>query len=576
MNITSSIKTEYINPDIVPDINIIPLSFYSSVPNNEISTDVDTIKSQLHDSCKSYKVNTGGLFTNTETKTYLATPIGGDTAGTISTFNNQIYNAYTKNSTNSTNSPDNINVLTLAGRLGWNRLHTAVDTFVDEKDTTTITNQLLYLTCQLVKSRVREYNLSTFGMAGTSPSIKSMFENFSGAKLMSVVIFFVTLYLLISGTVSSLDVGLNIIDMITELAHTKAYWFGIFGGLAFTFIILVVILNNRLNVHTSSYDNLEITNNPFGDKKNNKYNSIDIVLIVLYILVLYVLIGLMYITASSENITYTIKIVLLLLLLVAIAVLLFIMYYTLPYISSHGTENDYIGSTSELHLYANKIDAPCAVINSNQGEQATINKIALTLIACSIIGTILLCIVNKSDKLKNKPGMRGVVLGVLGSLAILSIPLIWICNWYIGLRFFYIYPIILIIARFIRYIGHYIMYSMREKLEKSNNFSNYARSLEETNSDYTASWSLLGISVLKSIFNIIGYDNKLTNEILKDNDKNRNLASNKIVSSLLVALFAGGLETNKQKSKYYTVIIYLLTVVIGCAILFAYVKIQKI
>ena len=81
--------------------------------------------------------------------------------------------------------------------------------------------------------------------------------------------------------------------------------------------------------------------------------------------------------------------------------------------------------------------------------------------------------------------------------------------------------------------------------------------------NYTPSWSLIGIDILKTLINFFGYENILSKAIIDDDDEVKNISANKFV--------VGGIFNfiiNKSKMGIpYMIFILVLTIVIAFSIL---------
>ena len=92
--------------------------------------------------------------------------------------------------------------------------------------------------------------------------------------------------------------------------------------------------------------------------------------------------------------------------------------------------------------------------------------------------------------------------GFLGASAILISPILWVFNLIIALKYFYIFPIILLGFRFIRYLGMGLLYVISSKSDtfKDGLSSNLQEQLENFK-DYVPTWNLLGFDLLKACLN---------------------------------------------------------------------------
>jgi hypothetical protein len=199
-----------------------------------------------------------------------------------------------------------------------------------------------------------------------------------------------------------------------------------------------------------------------------------------------------------------------------------------------------------------------SIISTNQQEDVILrNVFILTIIVVFIFAVLYLILKSTFSILK----------GLLGSCAILIIPMLWVVNFYIGIKFFYIYPIVLLIMRFIRYLIMFTLYMMN----KNNISSSYSEDLInklENFKNYTPSWGLIGIDELKLLLNIFGYENIFSKSFMGNNDTG-NLSDNKHIASGFLSLFVN----NKQI--FLTIFSGFITLIVSVIILYGYIKIQN-
>jgi hypothetical protein len=163
---------------------------------------------------------------------------------------------------------------------------------------------------------------------------------------------------------------------------------------------------------------------------------------------------------------------------------------------------------------------------------------------------------------------KSLIKGFLGSFAILVIPILWVINFTIGLSYFPIYPVLLILLRFIRYIGSSILYVSTKNSPKSGYSDDLLKELDNFK-NYTPSWGLLGIEELKTILGMVGYENLFSKSIISENNNSNDLSNNKFISSGLLSFV---LENNTGGS-FLSALYAILTFVISYIILFVVVKV---
>lgn len=426
-------------------------------------------------------------------------------------------------------------------------------------------SQIQYLVCQLISARNRFYNLDDFPLVTDRTSVKSTFSKF-GKKLRSVMVmlFIVTMYFLISGFLSSFDVVANIMNLIQKNSdYSYTYWIGILIGILIPVIIISLTYNYQIKQNIKELEKSEITNNPYGIQNTipTKNIKMDYLTLILYILLIYSFVAVLFTIKkkSFNNIIYT---VLIGGIFIIITVLIFVMYAYIPFFNTTDTQKIMQIGPQPLRLFVDIPSNPqledTSKILTNQHTDSSLRKVYLLTVMSAFILTIVYL------KVKNT---YSILKGFLGSSAILIIPMLWVINFFIGIKYFFAYPIILLFIRFFRYIIMLILY-ITTKDKSKGNFSEDLINKLENFKDYSPSWGLLGIDELKLLLNIFGYENIFSKSLIGDDDSSSNISNNKFVSSGLINLYIG----NKQI--FIGIFNAIITFILSMIILFAYVKIQ--
>jgi hypothetical protein len=158
------------------------------------------------------------------------------------------------------------------------------------------------------------------------------------------------------------------------------------------------------------------------------------------------------------------------------------------------------------------------------------------------------------------------ISGILSSSAVLILPILWVFNFIIAIKFFFLYPVIMILFRFIRYIGMGLIYMASSKNEwMKEMFSPDLAEQLENFKDYSPSWSLIGVDFVKSLLNIFGYENIFSKSIIANNDSRfKNISSNAFISgAFLNFLFLGN-----KKGIALMIITFVLAIIVTLIIIF--------
>ena len=331
-----------------------------------------------------------------------------------------------------------------------------MNTVQSTNDKTLITNQIQYLVCQLINARNRYYSSDNFPLINDYSTVQSTFAKIGpNMKIVLALIFIITMYFLVSGFFSSFDIAANIMSIVQKDSdYSYKYWVGILIGLLVPVIFLTTTYTWQIKQDLNDLQKNEITNNPYGVESTIPQNNINIdyLTLVLYILLIYAFVAVLFTIKKSSfnNLIYTI---LTGSIFIVLTILIYILYGYIPFFNT--TEQGKMLKTGPqpLRLF---IDPPTkdipedtSDITTNQSEDSTLRKVFLLTVMAVFIITIIYFYLKSSNPF---------IKGFLGSSAILILPMLWVINFVMGIQYFYIYPIFLLIVRFFRYIIMLILY----------------------------------------------------------------------------------------------------------------------
>jgi len=429
-----------------------------------------------------------------------------------------------------------------------------------------IVNQIQYLTCQLQKERNRKYNGDDFNYLGSKINVKDIFEKHSSKKTLLAFLLIVSIYFFVSGLFSSMDLATNIfanIDNTEEKTYT--YWIGLLIGLALPVIVLCVVYKQVVCSNLSNLEKYEITQDPYGKittipDENKKF---DILTLVLFIFLLYAFVAALF-TFKRKNMNNYLYSLLVGIVLFILSCFIYVLYAFVPFFNT--TDSKEIMSTSnssvrEVRLFIDQQEE-VSPISSNQYDDLKVRKtFGMTFIFILILAIAFFVMKSKNSFLN----------GLLGSSAILVLPVIWVLNFFLAVNYFYLFPMILLLFRFLRYIIMSGLYVMSEKnsalkdsfsedlIEKLDNFKNYS-----------PTWGLLGVDELKLLLNVLGYENIFSQMIIPEDNNGKNLSQNKYVSTGALGFlfnFISTKDTNNMTGIIYSVILVIITIAISMIIL---------
>ena len=444
---------------------------------------------------------------------------------------------------------------------------------VPDCDSKPIVNQIQYLTCQLQKERNRKYDPSQFGSITKPQSMRTIFDQFSNIKYLLALIFILSMYLFISGLFGSLDLATNIFSVIeNEVKFTYGYWLGLLFGLACPVIILCTVYSFIVCKSLDKLEENEITNDAYGIKADKDtttpLRNFDILTLVLFVLLLYAFVATLF-TFKKKDMNVYLYTGLVGFILFIIAIFIYLLFAYVPFFNS--TDSSQVSRKNQprpLRLFVTQNDTP-ETIESNQADDAKTRQTFLL----SFVFIIVLAVAFLGSKT-----FRGIsgLNGLLSSSAILALPALWVLNFVIVISYFYVYPVILMMFRFIRYAIMSVIYLMasgdtegsaklRDKMSDDllNNIDNFK--------NYSAPWGLIGVDELKIFIGLLGIENTFSKDIISDNNNSSNISNNKFVSSGFLSFavnYLGTKDASNLKGIIFSVICFFITIIVSMIILY--------
>ncbi len=461
---------------------------------------------------------------------------------------------------------DNLTALLAAG----------IDPDTIDTTPTTLQNQIKYLGCQVAQMHAREYNPDDFPQNMGTGTIKNIFDKFAQYKPYMIVIFILSIYLFVQGVFGSMDIGYNIVqDLFSgEVGKDMGYWSGLLIGIAIPFILTVSIFADEICKTLDKQNKIDITNNPYGTTDENKEQSrsLDYMMVVFFVLVIYGFMGVLYQFGSTGNTKFNaFNLFIIMGVLILISFFMYFFYSYTPFLTTGSNESSIFSKQPyDFRLLITK-KTDVDMISSNQNMDAGIKKMFLTI---AIVIYVLALVFFKVNQVGG--GMGGIIGGFLrgltGAGAILVLPIIWVGNIVLSIQYFYMYPILILLLRGVRYFGTLMLYNVinsrglgdtiRESM--SDEFSEMMNA--ENLKNYSGSWGLVGVSLLKTWMNFCGFDNKLSRELVENSNSQRNLSEDKYVTSLFFGRYS--LKDEKSGTDIKMIgLILVITIVMGTSIL---------
>lgn len=450
-------------------------------------------------------------------------------------------------------------------------IDTQIDQKINNNDKKSIKNQINYLACQLASARSRIYNSSNFDITSGAMGIKQIFDKFSNISWIMVLVFCLSMYFLIQGFFSSFDVTSNLFNVINKNSNnTLVYYISLFLGISLPVIILsYLFINTVCGKLTKSEEKFNITKDPEGikDKLNENNVNLDYGMLLLLTFVIYAFVFMLF-TFKIEKFGSTLYTIFISSCLFIISLLLYLFYDFIPFFSTADKKN-LESKEKDLKFYVDNQD-DTSKIKTNQNQNKKIQQVFLYVVLVIFIFFLIFMYFSKSLEDKES-SMKDILNGIFGASAILIIPIIWVFNFVLATKYFYIYPLIILGFRFLRYVGMGILYMNYNKSKNQNsdfidNFSDGLKEQLEDFDNYSPSYNLVGIDIIKSLLNVMGYENIFSKNYINNNRSN-NLASNRyIIPGIFAGLF-GSEQINSKNKLVIQSIIFVLTIVISYILL---------
>ncbi len=444
-------------------------------------------------------------------------------------------------------------------------------------------NQVKYLACQVAQMHAREYNSDAFPQKAGLSNLKEIFTKFITLKPYLIIIFFLSMFMFFQGLFSSLDVGYNVSANLFrgDTGSNISYWAGLLFGIAIPFLIILSIFSDEICKGLKRQNHYDITNNPFGTKEapSTQEKNMDYMMIALFILFIYGFIGVLYTIGSMDKNLNGMILFLVTTVMGILAFFIYIFYMYTPYLASTGNEGTSGKLNRPFSLYVFKVD-DVDNINSNQNDDKGTKKV-FQISAVIIYILAMLYFKVQQNNIGQNSWFGSIIKGMTGAGAILVLPIIWVVNTIFAIKFFYIYPVFLILARGIRYFTTLLIYGalqtrgLGDRLREafSEEYLDSMSSNEMKN--YSPSWGLIGISLLKTWMNMCGFDNKFSKEIVEESNSQKDLSQNKYTASFILGRMLIKDDRNGMDMKY-TITILVLTVLVSSVLLFGVEKVQNI
>ena len=201
-----------------------------------------------------------------------------------------------------------------------------------------------------------------------------------------------------------------------------------------------------------------ITDDFFGKKEtvSSGFKGLDYSVLMIFLFLIYGLVVSLFVVNKS-GLGGTMHMIVVSSIFFIISIFLYIFYNFIPFFATANIKN-YSKDDIDLKLYVDKngTEYP-GKVESNQLQVQKLQKVFLQ--ASVVILVFFIVYIFASKKMQDSKGfMKDAVMGFFGASAILLIPIFWVANFILSTKYFYIYPLIILGARFVRYIGMALIY----------------------------------------------------------------------------------------------------------------------
>lgn len=429
-----------------------------------------------------------------------------------------------------------------------------LETYGSNEGKQRIANHMNYLLCQLASARNRVYDSSKFDIFNSSLSVKEIFNKFANIKTVMMLIFLLSIYFLIQGFFSSFDVASNMVNLIEENSSKSIiYYVSLAAGIAIPVLILCYFFVKKVCGYLEDIEKYDITNDINGKKEKipSGFKGLDYSVLFLFMVLIYGFVFVLF-SVTKESLGPLMYIITIGFIFFIISVFLYLFYTYIPFFATADT-NNVNKDDLDLKLYIDYQYDP-SNISSNQKQIQKVQTVFAYTAILIFVFFVIYIIYSKFQK-DNKGMVKDIFSGFFGASAILIIPIIWVLNFILATKYFYIYPIILLGFRFLRYIFMAVLYGQysyaqeygTEGVLAGDYYSDDLKEQLEDFSNYSPSYNLLGMDVIKTLLNIFGYENIFSKSYV-NNNKHNNLAANRYVIPGLFSYLAKDKDENEDKT----------------------------
>ncbi len=431
------------------------------------------------------------------------------------------------------------------------------------------TNQAQFNACQTVMSRTRMYNAKDLLMGGLFYGIKDVFIKLKQLKPLLLIILVLSIYLLVQGTFSSADIAFKIASLVSNRSvPSTSFIIGILLGIGIPAIMSIIISQQQIKKTNNKFGSYDITKSPYGQKvdTSSTQQKSDILLITIMLGLAYTFIFIIYYVMRDRNNSPIVKLGITAIFYILLTCIIFLIFYWAPIVSyANDAEDDRAFGLSRPLKVWTKGDNPLDI--STVMSNKYIDRYLRRYFAIYALVSLAICIIYLSQSNTQQTGLiPSLIEGIMASCAIIALPILWIFNWFAGVKFFIGYPMVLMIVRYFRYPMYYLLrsyYMSNPKLQ-----SECAKLKEEFNhpESYTAPWDLMGVTLFKYLIKMFCNKSLYSDLFVDYKDGYRDISGNAYVTGHVFRIM---MKDRKGPYDYYHHgLVFIITIIVVLFLIF--------
>ncbi len=431
-------------------------------------------------------------------------------------------------------------------------------------------NQEKFNVCQTVMSRSREYDVKDLLTSGLFYGVSDYFRILKQIRPILLLVLLISVYLLVQGTLSSSDIAFKISSLVSNRSYPSyTFIFGILLGIGLPAIMSILLSRRQILRTNNKLGTYDITNSNYGEKvnKDNSQQKSDVSLVAIMLGLAYTFIFIIYYSMRNKNNSPFVKIGISSIFYILLTCIIFLLFYWAPIVSFANDEEDdrAFGMSRPLKVWTKGDD------NKDINEVISnkyIDRYLRRYFAIYALVALSICIIYLTQPNTQQKGLASSFIeGVMASCAIIALPILWIFNWYLGLKLFIGYPMILMIARYLRYPLYYIMRKIYLSQSKLQTECSKLKEEFTRPESYTAPWDLMGVTLFKYIIKMFCSRSLYSDLFVDYRDGYRDISSNAYVTGHVFRIAMK--DKNGPFDYYHHIVVFVITLIVYFFLLFS-------